>query len=101
MGLVKVEDVAPGLTDAWRLWRHCLCRFGWMPILVAPLITCAAFMDLYSTTGCDFIRLDIGFVLVNEVWDGPTAHLGIFSYDSFEIDSNKWKRSFNNGCQGK
>ena len=83
----------------WKLWRHCLCRFGWYPIFVAPLITCAAFMDLYSSSGCDFIRLDIGFVPVNEVWPGPTAHLGLFGYDTFEVNSNRWKRSFNNGCQ--
>lgn len=93
------DEIAPGLTDVWKLWRHCLCRFGWYPIFVAPLITCAAFMDLYSSSGCDFIRLDIGFVPVNEVWPGPTAHLGLFGYDTFEVNSNRWKRSFNNGCQ--
>jgi hypothetical protein len=95
----KVVEIAPGLTDVWKLWRHCLCRFGWYPIFVAPLITCAAFMDLYSSSGCDFIRLDIGFVPVNEVWEGDTAYLGLFSYDTFEVNSNKWKRSFNNGCE--
>lgn len=99
MGKV-VEEIAPGLTDVWKLWRHCLCRFGYYPLFVAPLVTCAAFMDLYSSTGCDFIRLDVGFVPVNEVWPGPTAYLGLFSYDSFEINSNRWKRSFNNGCTG-
>ena len=69
MGKV-VEEFAPGLTDVWKLWRHCLCRFGYYPLFMAPLITCAAFMDLYSSTGCDFIRLDIGFVPINEVWPG-------------------------------
>ncbi|KAL3798802.1 hypothetical protein HJC23_004590 [Cyclotella cryptica] len=101
MGAVRVGGVAPGLPVVWRLWRNCLCRFGWYPIFVAPLITCAAFMDLYSSSGCDFIRLDIGFVPVNEVWSGPTAHLGLFSFDSYEVDRNKWKRSFNAGCQGE
>lgn len=100
MGAFRVGGVAPGLPVVWRLWRNCLCRFGWYPIFVAPLITCAAFMDLYSSSGCDFMRLDIGFVPVNEVWSGPTAYLGLFGFYSFEVDRNKWKRSFNNGCQG-
>jgi hypothetical protein len=93
-----VEEIAPGLTDVWKLWRHCLCRFGWWPLFIAPLITCAAFFDLYSSSGCDFIRLDIGFVPVNEVWPGPTAYLGLFGYDSFGVNEDKWKRSFNIGC---
>ena len=92
-------EVPDGLVDAWRLWRHCLCRFGWYPLFVAPLVTCACILDLFSSTGCDFIRMDIGFVPVNEAWQDSRAQLGLFSYDSHQTDKNKWKRSFNNGCQ--
>mmetsp|Transcript_27827 Transcript_27827/g.58477 ORF Transcript_27827/g.58477 Transcript_27827/m.58477 type:complete len:558 (-) Transcript_27827:99-1772(-) len=99
MARIKTEDVAPGLTDVWRLWRHCLCRFGWYPLFVAPLVTCACFLDLYSSTGCDFIRLDIGFTPINEIWPEPNAKLGLFSFESSEIDRNRWKRSFNKGCR--
>lgn len=99
MGNATMDDVAPGWIDVWRLWRHCLCRFGWYPLFVAPLVTCACLLDLYSSTGCDFIRLDIGFVPANDVWSDSQAELGLFSFDSHQTDRNKWKRSFNNGCQ--
>lgn len=94
-----VEAVPDGLVDAWRLWRHCLCRFGWYPLFVAPLVTCACILDVFSSTGCDFIRMDIGFEPINDEWQKSQASLGLFSFDSQEIDKNKWKRSFNNGCQ--
>ncbi|KAL7529894.1 hypothetical protein ACHAXR_003213 [Thalassiosira sp. AJA248-18] len=100
MGSIKNEDlVQPGWIDVWRLWRHCLCRFGWYPLFVAPLVTCACLLDLYSSTGCDFIRMDIGFRPANDVWSDSHAQLGLFSFDSHETDKNKWKRSFNDGCQ--
>lgn len=66
---------------------------------MAPLVTCACFLDLYSSTGCDFIRLDIGFTPINEIWPEPNAKLGLFSFESGEIDRNRWKRSFNKGCR--
>ena len=98
----KSDDaIAPGWIDFWRLWRHCLCRFGWYPLFVAPLVTCACLLDIYSTTGCDFIRLDIGFIPTNDIWSTSAsyAQLGLFSYDTNRDDENQWKRSFNNGCQ--
>lgn len=67
--------------------------------MVAPLITCACLCDVYSSTGCDFIRMDIGFIPVNDVWSDSSAQLGMFSFDSHEADRNKWKRKFNDGCQ--
>mmetsp|Transcript_16911 Transcript_16911/g.25041 ORF Transcript_16911/g.25041 Transcript_16911/m.25041 type:complete len:536 (-) Transcript_16911:19-1626(-) len=94
-----VDAVPDGLVDAWRLWRHCLCRFGWYPLFVAPLVTCACILDVFSSTGCDFVRVDIGFVPINDEWQDSRASLGLFSFDSHETDKNKWKRSFNNGCQ--
>ena len=89
----------PGWIDVWRLWRHCLCRFGWYPLFVAPLVTVACLLDLYSSTGCDFIRMDIGFRPANDVWSDSHAQLGLFSFDGNEMDRNKWKRAFNNGCR--
>ena len=102
MGSEKASDVSPGWIDCWRLWRHCLCRFGWYPLFLAPLVTCACLLELYSSTGCDFIRLDIGFVPANgTAWSESRAHLGLFSsFDGDRIeDKNEWERSFNGGCQ--
>ena len=96
MGIVKTQ---PGFVEIWRLWRHCCCREGWYPVLVAPLVTCACLFDIYSSTGCDFIRVDIGFVPVNDVWSAEYAQLGVFQFDDHEIDRNRWKRTFNDGCQ--
>ncbi|KAL7462347.1 hypothetical protein ACHAXS_002728, partial [Conticribra weissflogii] len=72
---------------------------GWYPLFVAPLVTCCCFLDLYSSTGCDFIRLNIGFTPINEIWPEPNTKLGLFTFDSGEIDRNRWKRSFNKGCR--
>ena len=66
---------------------------------MAPLVTCACILDVFSSTGCDFVRMDIGFVPLNDGWQDSRASLGLFSFDSHERDKNKWKRSFNNGCQ--
>ena len=93
--------IPQGFTDVWKLYRHCCCRFGSYPLLVAPLVTCACFLDLYSSSGCDFIRMDIGFTPQNELWLSQNANLGLFSFDSHEVDANKWKRSLNNGCQSE
>ncbi|KAL9188751.1 hypothetical protein ACHAXT_007129 [Thalassiosira profunda] len=96
---IDLKPASPGWVEVWKLYRHCCCRFGWYPLLLAPLVTCACLLDLYSSTGCDFIRMDIGFVPANGVWEDSRAQLGLFSFDSHEDDANKWKRSFNNGCQ--
>lgn len=66
---------------------------------MAPLVTCACILDVFSSTGCDFVRMDIGFVPINDAWQESHASLGLFSFDSNQTDKSKWKRSFNNGCQ--
>ena len=91
----------PGFVEVWRLWRHCCCRYGLFPLLVAALVTVACLCDIYSSMGCDFIRMDIGFVPLNGVWSefDSQAQIGVFNFDSHETDRNKWKRRFNDGCQ--
>ncbi|KAL7541667.1 hypothetical protein ACHAWF_006991 [Thalassiosira exigua] len=93
------DALSPGYIACWTLWRHCLCRFGWYPLLVAPLVTCACLLDVCASTGCDFIRMDIGFDPRNDVWGDSRAQLGLFSFDSRERERNKWKRSFHDGCR--
>lgn len=101
-----LDESAPGWIGIWRLWRHCLCRFGWYPLFVAPLVTCACLLDVYSSTGCDFVRMDVGFAPANDVFFGSggprsssRAQLGLFSFDSREDDADRYKRWFNNGCR--
>ncbi|EJK74800.1 hypothetical protein THAOC_03502 [Thalassiosira oceanica] len=91
------DDVADGSTVCWRLWRHCLCRSGWYPIFIAPLVTCACLLDLYSSTGCDFIRYDIGFDPINNVWSSSRAQFGLFSFESNQGGQNRLP-GFNEGC---
>ena len=66
---------------------RCLCRNGWFPLLVAPLVSCACLLEL-SSTGCDFIRIHIGFVPANDVWSsGDSAQLGLFGFVDRETES--------------
>lgn len=88
-----------GLTLTWRLWRHCCCRYGWYPLLVAVIVTTGWLSSLYSSAGCDFIRLDIGFTPSNEAWNQSTAELGLFVYQSGESSMNKYHEAFVDGCQ--
>jgi hypothetical protein len=88
-----------GLTLTWRLWRHCCCRYGWYPLLVAPVVTAGCLLSLYSSAGCDFIRVNVGFTPSNEAWNKSTAELGLFFYQSGEPDMNKYRESLIDGCK--
>ena len=72
-----------GLIQTWKLWRHCCCRYGWIPVIVAPLVTVATFLDLYATIDCDFIKVDVGFIPANAAWNQSTASIGIFQYSVY------------------
>jgi len=88
-----------GLQHSWRLWRHCCCRYGWYPLLVSLIVTIGAFFSLYSTIGCDFIRVDIGFTPANIGWNSSQVNLGLFLYQSEEEDTNKYFSFFLGGCR--
>jgi len=88
-----------GLQHSWRLWRHCCCRYGWYPLLVSLIVTIGAFFSLYSTIGCDFIRVDIGFTPTNIGWNSSQVNLGLFLYQSEEEDTNKYFSFFLGGCR--
>eukprot|EP00957_Ditylum_brightwellii_P198484 15127310-Ditylum_brightwellii.AAC.1 len=87
-----------GITEAWRLWRHCLCRYGGYPLLVAPIVTLGCLLELYSSTSCDFIHLDIGFTPSNEAWSEANANLGLFMFKDSEQMDVGLKAAFNDGC---
>ena len=88
-----------GLTLTWRLWRHCCCRYGWYPLLVAPIVTSGCLLSLYSSAGCDFLRVNVGFTPSNSAWSQSTAELGLFYYQSGIPDDNKYKSALLDGCR--
>ena len=88
-----------GITVSWRLWRHCCCRYGWYPLLIAPIISAGCFLSLYSAGGCDFVRVNVGFTPSNDSWNSSTAELGLFFYQSGIKDKNKYRAAFLDGCR--
>lgn len=88
-----------GFMHSWRLWRLCCCRYGWYPLLVAPIVTVGCLLSLYSAAGCDYIRVDVGFTPSNTGWNTSTLELGLFLYQSGEEDTNKYYAAFLNGCR--
>ena len=90
-----------GILSAWGLWRHCVCRNGLYPLVVAPFVTICWFIDIYCTIGCDFMRIDIGFEPTNEGWSKQTASLGLFSYQSGnnENHSSVYFNHLHDGCK--
>jgi hypothetical protein len=71
---------------SWRVFfRYCCCTAGWYPALVAPLVTIACLLSLYSSAGCDYIDLSVGFVPSNAAvlvtlgnHSTEALHLGFF-----------------------
>jgi hypothetical protein len=95
----QVHKTPSGLIYTWRLWRHCCCRYGWYPLVVAPIVTAGCFLSLYSSGGCDFLRVDVGFTPSNEAWNQSKAELGLFYYQSGIDDNEKLINSLTEGCQ--
>ena len=86
-----------GLTQIWKFWRHCCCRFGWFPLLVAPLVTASCLLDLYSSFDCEFIRVNVGFMPSNDAWNQSTASLGLFQFHAMD-EANLWDDLTVKGC---
>ena len=71
-------------------------------MLIAPIVTAAFFLDIYSSAGCQFVTLDVGFVPSNSAWmveNSASADLGLFFYQTNEVESNKYRAMFHDGCR--
>lgn len=66
---------------------------------MAPIVTVGCLFSLYSATGCDFIRVNVGFTPSNTGWNNSTLELGLFRYQSGEEDTNKYYATFVDGCR--
>ncbi|GKY95799.1 hypothetical protein MPSEU_000540600 [Mayamaea pseudoterrestris] len=62
-----------------RSCRACCCLYGLIPVLLAPILTAALILSLYSSAGCDFIHVDIDFVPANSAWNSSSQlEIGLF-----------------------
>ena len=99
----KLRDnrVPSGMRSAWKLWRHCCCRNGFYPLIVAPFITASFLLDVFCTLGCGFITLDVGFKPINEAWDDQRLEFGLFNYQTgiSDVNSNSYMNNFHPGCE--
>lgn len=92
--------IPSGLRAAWKLWRHCCCRNGFYPLIVAPFITASFLLDIFCTIGCGFISLDVGFQPINEAWPKQKLEFGLYSFQSGLNNSNErpFMNVFHPGC---
>ena len=87
---------------SWKVWRHYLCTAGWFPVFVAPIVTTGFLLSAYSSAGCHFIDLNVGFTPNNVAWNQSHADLGLFYYydNSTEalVSDNKYRQTLHEGC---
>jgi hypothetical protein len=86
---------------SWRFWRNFCCLFGWYPVLVAPVVTAGFLLSLYSSAGCDYVVVDVGFVPSNSPYNESHAQLGFFFYKSSDPvpASNAIQQTLHTGCE--
>lgn len=67
--------------------------------MVAPVLTAASIMSIYSSAGCDFVALDIGFTPSNEAYNRSSASLGLFYYQTGIVHDNYYLDMVHKGCE--
>lgn len=85
MSEIEIQQVKRPTTSqsvpkrCWMYWRHSCCRYGWYPAFVAPVLTIACLLSLYSAGGCEFIKVHVGFTpQPNLGWNESEATLGFW-----------------------
>jgi hypothetical protein len=87
-------------TRCWMYARHSCCKFGWYPIAVAPLLTSAAVLSLYSSVGCEYIQVQVGFTPSNQAWnESGSLSLGFWYLQKDDV-IHDWilQQTFHEGC---
>ena len=84
----------------WRVWRNCCCRFGLLPLALAPILTAGFLLSIYSSAGCSFVDLQIGFSPNTPAWNQSQAELGFFYYTNYQEPphSNPLRQKLQGGC---
>ena len=84
----------------WRLCGQFCCRYGFFPLLVVPIVTLGCCLSLYSSAGCKFVDIDIGFKPTNEGWDASSPYsFGPLFYHNESIQhDNRYRETLHTGC---
>ncbi|GAX24949.1 hypothetical protein FisN_2Lh225 [Fistulifera solaris] len=67
-----------GQANSWMMGRQCCCTYGFYPLLVAPIITIAFLISVYSSMDCRFLEVDVGFTPNNHAWNESELEVGFF-----------------------
>lgn len=63
------------------------------------MITSGCLLSLYSSFGCDFVELEVGFTPSNQAWNQSSAHLGLFYMRTGKESGNKYEQALLQGCE--
>lgn len=77
---VPVWNIPSGLQKIWKLWKYCLCRNGFYPLVVAPFVTAVFVLDIYTSAGCRFMHFNVDYAPSTSVWNVNEVDLGFFYY---------------------
>lgn len=66
---------------------------------MAPLVTVGCVLSLYSASGCDFMQVNVGFTPSNDVWNESSIDLGLFLYQSGDVDASSYSSPYLKGCR--
>ena len=89
-----------GIRNCWMLWRHCCCRYGLYPAAIAPIVTAGFLLSVFSSAGCRFVDVDVGFTPSNPAWNSSNTEIGLFyQYNTETADyENKYREILHENC---